>query len=122
MDIFEKGIEDIERLPTLTVLDPATGNYLPFDLTPLTEIIVKVFYHKTLAVLDVYTFSGGTVEEIAPFTDGQIRFVVPATVTRAGKIGKYFYQIQTSEPDVTFPGGVRLRSYSGWCFGLKHSV
>ena len=116
MDWFEKNIEDIERTPTLTVDD------LPFDTTPLTEIIVKVFYHKTLDVLDVYTFTGGTVEKVAPLAAGQIRFVVPASVTRAGKLGKYFYQIQTSEPDITFPGGVRLRSYSGWCFGLKGSV
>lgn len=122
MDIFEKNIEDIERIPTLTVLDPATGTYLPFDTTDLTEIIVKVFWHKTLDVLDVYTFSGGTVEKVVPNADGKIRFVVPATVTRGGRLGKYFYQIQTLEPDITFPSGVRPRSYSGWCFILKGSV
>lgn len=116
MDWFEKGLEDIERLPTLTVND------LPFDITPLTEITVKVFWHKNLTLLDTYTFTGGTVEKVAPFADGQIRFVVPATVTANGRLGKYFYQIQTAEADGDFPGGVRLRSYSGWCFGLRGGV
>lgn len=116
MDWFEKGIEDIERTPTLTVND------VIFDTDPLTEIIVKIFWHKNLDLLDEYSFTGGTVEKIAPTAEGQIRFVVPATITAEGKIGKYFYQIQTSEPDVDFPGNIRLRSYSGWCFGLKHSV
>lgn len=116
MDWFERGIEDVERTPTLTVDD------LPFDITDLTEIVVKVFWSKNLDILDEYTFTGGTVEKVAPFADGQIRFVVPATVTANAKIGKYFYQIETTEADGDFPGGIRLRSYSGWCFGLKHSV
>ena len=116
MEYYERGLEDIERTPVLSEGGAA------FDTTDLTEITIKVFHSVTLRVLDTYTFTGGDVEKVAPNADGQIRFVVPATVTADAKLGKYFYQIQTTEADETFPSGVRLRSYIGWCFGLKNSV
>jgi len=116
MDWFEKGIEDIERLPTLTVDGSA------FDTTDLTEITIKVFHSVTLDVIGTYTFTGGTVEKIAPNANGQIRFVVPSETTATAKRGKYFYQIHTTEPDTDFPDNVRERSFTGWVFGLNHSV
>lgn len=116
MDWFEKTIEDIERIATLTVDD------VVYDTAPLDAIIIKVFHHTTLEVLDTYTLADGEVEKVAPTTSGQIRFVVPGSVTAEGKIGKYFYQIHTTEVDADFPDNTRNRSFIGWCFGLRHSV
>jgi hypothetical protein len=116
MDTFDKGIEDIERLPTLTV------DSLPFDTTPLTEITIKVFHNKMLDLIGTYTLSGATVEKVAPNANGQIRFVVTSEQTAVAKRGKYLYQIHTLEPDATFPDNVRERSFIGWCFRLKGSV
>lgn len=116
MDWFDKGIEDIERIATLTVDD------VVYDTSVFTAITVKVFHQKTHDVIGTYTLAGGTVETPAPTANGQIRFVVTSEQTAEGKIGKYFYQIATEEADADFPGGVRERGFVGWCFGLKHTV
>jgi len=116
MEWFEKGVEDIELTPTLTVDGDA------FDTDPLTEIVIKVFWHKTFEPLWTYTLTGGDITKEAPTTDGQLRFVVSSGTTASGRTGEYFYQIHTYEPDIDFPGGQRERSFTGWVFGLKHSV
>lgn len=116
MDIFVKGIEDIERIPTLLVDDAV------YNTSVFTAITVNVFHHKTLTIIGTYTLAAGTVEKVAPTSYGQIRFVVTSEQTAAAKKGKYFYQVQTLEADTDFPGNVRERAFTDWCFELKHSV
>jgi len=114
MDNFEKG-ESISRVVTLT----ADG--VPLDTDDFLTIEVKVsnFFLRLVAT---YSLADGTVDKIAPTTDGQIRFIIPETTSSAIRAIRYFYQVKTTETDTDYPGNIRTRMYLGWCFDLKNCL
>lgn len=116
MEWYERSIEDIYLAPTLTVDGSA------YDTSVFTAITIKVFHSVTQRVLATYTLAAGEITKIAPTSSGQISFIVPSGTTADARLGKYMYQIHTEENDADFPGGVRERSFLGWCFGLKQSA
>lgn len=114
MDTFEK-YEDIERIAELVDL---TGN--PYDTADFDEIEVQIIDFLNRHI-ETYKFTDGTVEKLIPTTDGEIRFIVPRSVTGNNREGKYFYQIRTQETDADYESGIRIRSFVGDCYFLKYA-
>jgi len=111
MDIFEKG-ESIPRTIELSDNDIVLNTAIFLTI----EVVVFSWIHN---VIGTYTLAGGTVTLLVPNTDGQIFFVVPATITAASRAIKYYYRIKTTETNTDYPTGIRTREYLGWCFDLK---
>lgn len=112
LDIFEKG----ESIPRTVELSDDNENILNTAIFLTIEVVVFSSLHD---VIGTYTLADGDVDLLAPTTDGQIFFVVPATVTATTRALKYFYRITTTETNTDYPTGVRTRSFLGWCFELK---
>jgi len=111
MDVFEQG-EDILRTVTLstdgTVAD--TADFLTID--------VRVYHKRTKADIGTYSVAGATVTKEAPTTAGIITFIVSRTECQSATTGIYSYEIETTETDADYTGGVRGRKFIGDCFRL----
>ena len=112
LDTFNKG-GSVPR--TVTLVD---SDLDPLDTSTFTTIEVKIFswIHR---VIGTYSVADGTVTRLAPNSEGQIFFVVPATITAVSRAMKYFYRVKTTEVDGDYPTGVRTRSFTGWGLELK---
>jgi hypothetical protein len=90
------------------------------DTDDFLSIEVKIFDWKT-KLLATYSTVEGTVTREVPTTDGYISFIVPSDTNFDSRLGKYFYQVTTWEYDGDYPGGLRIRKFVGYCYGLKYA-
>ena len=114
MDKFERG-EDIARSVTLTI------NGVAADTSFFITIEVDVYHKRSLIKIGEYSFVAGTVTKELPTTDGVISFIVSRTENESAATGIYTYEIETTEADADYSGGVRHRKYKGDCFNLVFS-
>ena len=108
---FERG-EDIFRSVTLSIGGVAA------DTADFTTIAVKVFHKSSKVEIGSYTAADVTVGTPAPTTDGIITFIVSRSENADVATGIYSYEVETTEVDADYGGGIRTRKFIGDCFNL----
>ena len=111
-DIFNRG-GSIPRVINLVYED--TG--LPIDTDSLNDILFSVIHSTTTRELDNFSLGESTVE-ILDSTNGQVRFIVPQSITATAKLGKYNVIVTTEETDVDYEDNTYIRTGSGFSFKL----
>lgn len=110
MDEFIRGSEDIYREYQLN------DDGVALDASTFTEIVIT-FYNNIDVQLAQYTKTGSTVTVVSA-DQGTVSCIIPKETTAGKKLGKYRVEIQTTEVDVSYPGGTRDRAGKGWTFKL----
>jgi hypothetical protein len=111
-DIFNRGAS-ITRVINLTYED--TG--LPIDTDDLDDILFSVINATTTRELDSFSYLGGTVT-ILNSTNGQVRFIVPQSVSALAKLGNYHVHAITHETDADYENNTHIRTGLSFCFKL----
>ena len=101
-DIFNRGAS-IKRVLNLT----DTDSEVAINLNNLSEIVCTVFHSVTLRVLGTYKLSEGTVT-ILDGPNGQLRFIIPQSVSALAKLGVYYCNVQTSKTDVNYESNTEI--------------
>ena len=112
-DIFNPGAS-IPRVINLTYAD--TG--LPIDTDDLDEIEFSVLHAVTTRELDEFTLGDGTVT-VLNAVGGQVRFIVPQSISATAKRGTYYVLATTEETNVAYEDNIHVRKGLAFCFQLK---
>ena len=111
-DVFNRGAS-IPRLVTLTYED--TG--LPIDTDDLDEVAFSVIHAVTTRELDNFSLVAGTVEVI-DHTAGQVRYIIPKSVSTLGDLGNYYANVATEETDADYEDNTHRREKTMFAFKL----
>jgi len=111
-DIFNRGAS-IPRTVLLTYED--TG--LPIDTDDLDDILFDVFHAVTNRELDDFSLGAGTVT-IIDANNGEVRFIVPQSVSTTAKLGNYMMTVTTTETDAAFENNTQIRKDITFSFKL----
>ena len=112
-DIFNRGAS-IPRVVNLTYED--TG--LPIDTDDLDDILFSVINAVTTRELDNFSLGEGTVT-VLDHTNGQVRFIVPQSISALGKLGSYYVNAITHETDAVYEDNNHIREGMAFCFKLN---
>jgi len=111
-DIFNRG-GSIPRVINLVYED----TLLPIDTDSLDDILFSVIHATTTRELDNFSLGEATVE-IIDSANGQVRFIVPQSISATAKLGKYNVIATTEETDADFEDNNYIRKGSDFCFKL----
>ena len=112
-DIFSKS-SSIPRVVNLTYED--TG--LPIDTDDLDDIRFSVIHAVTTRELDEFALGDGTVT-VLNSVSGQVRFIVPHSVSATAKRGTYYVLATTEETDVAYEDNIHVRKGLAFCFQIR---
>ena len=102
-DIFNRG-SSISRLVTLTYED--TG--LPIDTDDLDDILFSVIHAVTTRELDSFSL-GDSAVEVIDHTSGEVRYIVPQSISAVAKRGNYYTIVTTEETDADYENNNHIR-------------
>jgi len=111
-DIFNRGAS-VPRIVNLTYED--TG--LPIDTDDLDDIQFDVYHGVTSRLLGTYSLGVGTVT-VLDADNGQVRFIVPQSVSTVAKLGAYYVIATTDETDTDYEDNNHIRKGLAFCFKL----
>lgn len=111
-DIFNRGAS-VPRVVNLTYED--TG--LPIDTGDLDDITFEVINYVTTRTLGTYSLGASTVT-VLDATAGQVRFIVPQSVSATAKLGQYYVIATTEETDADYENNNHIRKGLAFCFKL----
>lgn len=113
-DIFNRGAS-ITRILNLTDTDTEAA----IDIATLDDIICTVYHSVTSRILGTYSLGAGTVTTIDA-ANGQIRFIVPKSVTATADLGVYYCNIRTEETDANYEDNTRANEKVITIFKLNY--
>ena len=111
-DIFNRGAS-VTRVINLTY--ESTG--LPIDTDDLDDILFSVVNATTTRELDSFSLGLGTVTVLSASL-GQVRFIVPQSVSALAKLGNYHVLATTHETDIEYEDNTHIRTGLSFCFKL----
>lgn len=111
MNDFDRG----ESIVITVTLNDSDDNAL--DTGDFDTIVVKVSHKHLKSLLGRYSVADSTITKESPTSGGQITFTIPDSITAAGALGVYQYQVKTEDAD----GSPRFRTFVGDAFYLKQA-